>query len=173
MVVVVILSFSVLLASILVYRSATNEGELVLRTKGIAGEVLIKQNGKVIARLDTTLQKRIDLRAGEYESALAGNQNEVKLSVERFTIQRGKQTVVTLEPLILTIEDGLVVCPKGRGQYKTLAEAVAHARAGMRLLIRPGVYRESVTVSKRAAAPRRRKQRLRRTHRKSFHRAVL
>ncbi len=41
----------------------------------------------------------------------------------------------------------LVVDQMGRGDYRSVSEAVAAARPGDRVLVMPGVYRESVTVS--------------------------
>ena len=38
----------------------------------------------------------------------------------------------------------LTVCPNGRGDYKTIEEALFHAVEGARIWVRPGVYREAV-----------------------------
>jgi len=52
------------------------------------------------------------------------------------------------KPAEIERRDGVVVCQKGTGRFRTLAEAVADVREGTRLFIRPGVYQESVTVAK-------------------------
>ena len=147
--VVALIVLSGLLTSVLLYRAATNEGELVLVGKGVEGEVEITQRGKKIARLDTRRQRSINLPPGEYEADLVGGDNDVKLLRDGFTIERGKPTTLRLAPVIQTIKDGLVICPRGRGQCKTLGEAVGRATEGMRLLLRTGVNKEPLTVPKR------------------------
>jgi hypothetical protein len=138
-----------LLGSILLYRVATDEGELVVRGKGAEGEVEVRRQGRRVARLSTLERGSIDLPTGEYEAVLVGDNSEVKLSSDRFVVRRGKQTSLTLSPVVQTIKDGLVVCPRGHGQYRTLAEAVARASEGMRLLLRRGTYQESVRITRR------------------------
>lgn len=41
-----------------------------------------------------------------------------------------------------------VVAPDGSGNFLTLSEAIAHADPGSRLLVRPGVYNESLVIDK-------------------------
>lgn len=41
----------------------------------------------------------------------------------------------------------IIVSPDGRGQYKTISEALLHARAGVTISVKPGVYRESLTIT--------------------------
>lgn len=35
----------------------------------------------------------------------------------------------------------------GHGQYRTISEALKHATAGMTILVKPGLYKESLTIS--------------------------
>ncbi|NJP04861.1 MAG: hypothetical protein HC837_04115 [Chloroflexaceae bacterium] len=43
----------------------------------------------------------------------------------------------------------LIVFKQGQGDYKTIGEAIANAKPGMRILVRPGLYNECVTVDKK------------------------
>jgi parallel beta-helix repeat protein len=42
----------------------------------------------------------------------------------------------------------LVVAPAGEGHFRTLADAVREARPGTRIFLRPGLYREAVTIDR-------------------------
>ncbi|HAA26630.1 MAG TPA: hypothetical protein DCE56_01790 [Cyanobacteria bacterium UBA8553] len=43
---------------------------------------------------------------------------------------------------------GLIVCQEGSGDYSTIGEAIAHAKPGTHIFIRPGVYKESLVIDK-------------------------
>src|ERR1700722_5992845 len=77
-----------LLASILLYRAATDEGELAIRGKGVDAEGELSRRGTWLPRLDTRKKRTIDLPSGEYEVALVAEDNAVKLSEDRFPIPR-------------------------------------------------------------------------------------
>jgi parallel beta-helix repeat protein len=47
-----------------------------------------------------------------------------------------------------TAPSNLVVSAQGGGQFRTISEAVAKARPGSRVVVRPGIYRESVVIAK-------------------------
>ncbi|MBC6476157.1 MAG: hypothetical protein GDA48_27830 [Hormoscilla sp. GM102CHS1] len=41
-----------------------------------------------------------------------------------------------------------IVSKLGRGDYKTIGQAIASVSPGTRILVRPGIYREGVTIDK-------------------------
>lgn len=43
--------------------------------------------------------------------------------------------------------DTIIVASDGLGQYRTITEALRHSRAGMTILVKPGVYKESVVIT--------------------------
>lgn len=72
---------------------------------------------------------------------------------ERTLAARAARTALStigVPALELAIVGGrtLVVGPDGAGMYLTISSAVADARDGDRILVRPGTYRESVLVSR-------------------------
>jgi WD40 repeat protein/tRNA A-37 threonylcarbamoyl transferase component Bud32 len=85
------------LAATVVYRVKTDKGELVITTESDDVEVVIKQGGKIVRIIDTKTDKSITLDSGLYELELKGAPSGLKLSIDRATLMRGKQTLATIE----------------------------------------------------------------------------
>ncbi len=82
-----------------VYRIQTDQGELVIRTESDDVEVVVKQGGRVVRVVDTKTDKEIKLTldSGAYQLELQGAPEGLKLSIDRATLTRGKQTLATIE----------------------------------------------------------------------------
>jgi WD40 repeat protein len=82
-----------------VYRIATDKGELVITTESDDVKVVITQGGKLVDVIDTKTDKQIKLalRSGEYELELKGAPEGLKLTVEKATLTRGKETLAKIE----------------------------------------------------------------------------
>jgi WD40 repeat protein/serine/threonine protein kinase len=82
----------------MIYRIATNQGELVIKTVSDDVEVRVKQGDKVeIVDLKGKQQVSINLAAGAYEIELGKDANGLKLSADRFVLKRGGQELVRVE----------------------------------------------------------------------------
>jgi WD40 repeat protein len=93
-----ILSF--LLAGLLgavVYRIATDRGELVIETDNHDVEVVVSQSGKVVKIIDTKTGTHVTLIAGEYELALKDGPEDLKLSPAKITLKRGETRLAKIE----------------------------------------------------------------------------
>jgi WD40 repeat protein len=84
-----------------VYRIATDNGELVITTESDDVKVVITQGGKLVDVIDTKtdMQIRLALRSGDYELALKEAPVGLKLSVEKATLTRGKETLAKIESI--------------------------------------------------------------------------
>jgi eukaryotic-like serine/threonine-protein kinase len=89
----------VLAAAVAVYRVQTDNGELVITTEGDDIEVIVKQGGKLVRIIDTKTDKQITLalRSGVYELELKGVPKGLKLTIDKATLTRGKQTLAMIE----------------------------------------------------------------------------
>jgi hypothetical protein len=99
-------AFIVLLAlAVAVYRIQTDHGELVISVHDEDVEVLVKKGGKLVKIVDTKTGKVVTLDSGAYELELKGETDHLKLSKNKVTIYRGKETLVATvvrTPLIET-----------------------------------------------------------------------
>lgn len=77
-----------------IYRIATNQGELVIETDDPDVEVTIQRKGQQVRILDLKSKQRITLRAGQYELILNEGQERLKLSTGKFSLSRGGQAIV-------------------------------------------------------------------------------
>ncbi len=82
-----------------VYRIQTGTGELVVSTDDPDVEVIIRQNGKLVRIIDSKTGKEVRLDSGRYELELKGKAEGLKLSPERFTLQRGDKVIARIERL--------------------------------------------------------------------------
>jgi nitrous oxidase accessory protein NosD len=152
LVVAAVLFFTLAILGLVIHHIRTDKGELIITTESNDVEVVVKKGGKVVRIIDTKTDQDITLvlDSGVYELELKGAPKGLKLNIAKATLMRGKTVLAKVVQIKAPAPPPrLVVCPNGKGQYKTLTEAVAHAKEGMRLLIRPGVYRESLDVTKR------------------------
>ncbi len=78
------------------YRLATNQGLLVIETSEPDVEVTIKRNGGQIRILDRKSGKRIALKAGKYHIELSRGGEGLRLSTDRFTLDRGGKQIVSV-----------------------------------------------------------------------------
>jgi WD40 repeat protein len=86
------------LLGLVVYRIATDKGEVVIETEGPDVEVVVKQGGKVVTVLDTRSKQKVTLDTGEYTVRLAGNPDGLKIDMpETFTLRRGDTKIVTVK----------------------------------------------------------------------------
>jgi WD40 repeat protein len=86
-------------AGAVVYRIQTDKGELVITTESDDVKVVVTQGGKQVDVIDTKTDKQISLalRSGVYELQLQGEPEGLKLSIDRATLTRGKQTLAKIE----------------------------------------------------------------------------
>ncbi len=82
-----------------VYRIATDYGELVITTESDDVKVVVTQGGKLVEVIDTKTDKqiRLALRSGEYELELKGAPEGLKLTIDKATLTRGKETLAKIE----------------------------------------------------------------------------
>ena len=86
----------ILLGAVITYRITTDKGELVIETEDPDIEVVVKQRGKKVEIIDRHTKKRIELWSGSYELELQGDNPRLRLSTEKFTLERGDKEVVTV-----------------------------------------------------------------------------
>jgi hypothetical protein len=86
-------------AGAVVYRIQTDKGELVITTESNDVEVVIKQGGELVRIIDTQTDKQITvtLNAGVYELELNGAPEGLRLTLNKATLTRGKQTLAKIE----------------------------------------------------------------------------
>ena len=89
-------SIAILCGALIIYRIATDKGQLVIETEDPNIEVVVKQGGKQIIIIDPQTGKEVELRSGRYELELPGQNPRLKLSSEHFTLKRGDRTIVTV-----------------------------------------------------------------------------
>jgi serine/threonine protein kinase len=80
-----------------VYRIATDNGELVIRTENEDVDVVVSKGGKVVKIIDTRSGKHITLNSGDYELALKDGKDELKISPVKMTVKRGETVLATIE----------------------------------------------------------------------------
>jgi hypothetical protein len=145
-----------------VIRIATNRGELVIETVDKDVEVAVKQNGELVEIIDLKTKQKIELRAGDYEVALSGKAEGLRLSANKFTLKRGGTKLVAIEWLKRdenvppAEEAGAFVLLDSKGaavrKVATLAEAVLAANDGDTIEVRGNgpFVSESVNLVKTA-----------------------
>ena len=85
------------LLGLAVYRIATDKGELVIETDNDDVEVVVSKGGKVVKIIDTKSGNHVTLNSGDYELALKGGPEGLKLSPGRMTLKRGETVLATIE----------------------------------------------------------------------------
>jgi hypothetical protein len=88
----------VAIAAIVTYVQA-DQGWLQIESHDEAVQLVVTQDGREITIIDTKTQSRVRLRSGEYEIKLQGDRNDVTLSRSRFGMTRGKEEIVSVEPV--------------------------------------------------------------------------
>jgi serine/threonine protein kinase len=139
-----------------IIRIATNKGELVIQTVDKDVKVTIKQNGELVEILDLKTKQKIELRPGEYDVALHGKGDGLRLSANKFTLKRGATEIVTVERREKVDDTGTVPEAKafaildGKGvlveKVDTLAEAARNATGGDTIEVRGNGPFESVPI---------------------------
>jgi hypothetical protein len=97
-----------------VIRIATDKGEVVLRTDDPDVEVTVRQHGKVVEVLDRKTRQKVELPSGEYEAAVDGDRQGLRLSATTFTLRRGATQIVSVEraaDTTLPARNGQGTCP--------------------------------------------------------------
>jgi WD40 repeat protein len=84
------------LLGVAVYRIATDKGELVIQTNNNDVEVVIRQGGEEVKIIDTKTGKHFTLNSGDYELALKGGQEGLKISPDKMTLKRGDTVLATI-----------------------------------------------------------------------------
>ncbi len=87
---------AILLVAVVTYRISTDHGELIIQTEDPDIEVIVKRRGNQVTIVDTQTRQRVELSSGEYELQLSGDKPGLRLSMEKFTLKRGDQAVVTV-----------------------------------------------------------------------------
>jgi serine/threonine protein kinase len=76
-----------------VIRIVTNKGELVIKTDDPNVEVTVKENGEAVI-FDRTQERRINLKAGDYEIDVVEAPGGVHLFTKQFSLTRGGKRIV-------------------------------------------------------------------------------
>jgi WD40 repeat protein/serine/threonine protein kinase len=87
---------ALLLGAGIIYRIATDKGQLVIEAEDPNIELVVKQGGKRVIIIDPQTKKEVELRSGLYELELPGHKPGLKLSSEHFMLKRGDRTIVTV-----------------------------------------------------------------------------
>ena len=87
---------AVLLGAVLIYRTVTDKGELVIETEDPGVELVIRQGGRLVTIIGPDTEKHVELRPGAYEMALARDKLGLRLSADSFRLRRGERRVVTV-----------------------------------------------------------------------------
>jgi WD40 repeat protein len=85
------------LLGVAVYRIATDKGELVIQTDNDDVEVVVRKGGEVVKIMDSKSGKHVTLNSGDYELALKGGHEGLRLSPGKMTIKRGETVLATIE----------------------------------------------------------------------------
>jgi WD40 repeat protein len=83
-----------LLLGVVVYRIATDKGELVIETDDDQVEVIIRRKGNQVTILDNQTNQKVELISGEYVAELGKGGEGLKLVSDHLTIKRGEKTIV-------------------------------------------------------------------------------
>jgi eukaryotic-like serine/threonine-protein kinase len=85
------------LFGVVVYRIATDKGEVVIRSQDDEVKVLVEQGGRLVAILDPRTNQKVTLDTGDYTLRLDGNPDGLKIDMPpKFTLRRGDTQVVTV-----------------------------------------------------------------------------
>jgi eukaryotic-like serine/threonine-protein kinase len=86
------------LLGLVVYRIATDKGEVVIETDDPDVKVVVKQGGKVVTILDPRSKQKVTLDTGQYTVSLSGNPDGLKIDLpETFSLRRGDTKIVTVK----------------------------------------------------------------------------
>ena len=78
----------------LIYRIATDKGDLIIQTEVSDVEVVVKQGGKAVTTFTPRTRRKIKLRSGDYEVALGDKAEGLRISTNAFTLSRDEQEIV-------------------------------------------------------------------------------
>jgi WD40 repeat protein len=85
------------LAGQVVLRISIGQGDLVIKTVDPNVEVAVRRGGKVVEILDLKTRQKLELPVGDYELALQGGPDGLRVSPSRFTLKRGQTEIVHVE----------------------------------------------------------------------------
>jgi WD40 repeat protein len=89
-----------LLAAVVVYRIATDNGDIVIESDDPDVEVLVKQGDQTVTILDGKSKQKVTLPTGEYTLSLSGDAEGLKAELpQTFTLRRGDKKIVTIKRL--------------------------------------------------------------------------
>lgn len=86
----------------LVYRIATDQGEVVITTDDPDVEVIVKRGGNEITIVDGKSDRKVTLESGAYELELKGGPKGLRLKTDKFTLTRGEQKIVEVVRVLAT-----------------------------------------------------------------------
>jgi WD40 repeat protein len=109
-----------------VFRIATNKGELIITTDDPDVVVTIKNNGEAVEILDLRTKHKVNLHSGEYTVELSEGGERLHLNTNHFTLTRGGQKIVTVEPGTMRTEKTATVAKTGElGVFQGHEQAVS------------------------------------------------
>jgi WD40 repeat protein/serine/threonine protein kinase len=89
-----------LLASVIVYRVATDRGDIIIETDEPDVEVVVKQGEKVVTILDGKTKQKVTLNTGEYTLSLGSDADSLTMDLPpTFVLRRGDKHIVTIKRL--------------------------------------------------------------------------
>jgi len=131
----------------------------------ICGEALVEDGTISLASVESTsrtvpkeladIQNRIEFIVQRMESAIANHELEKarfysdEERKERENMRQLREKYNFFEPFTSAPIATVVVSKSGVGGFTTISEAIKQAKPGTRIIVRPGVYQESLVIDKR------------------------
>jgi eukaryotic-like serine/threonine-protein kinase len=111
----------------MVYRVATNQGQLIIETAD--ADVEVRTKGPEVKVIDARTRREITLKAGQYELELVSGPQGIRLRTTEFTLERGGKEIVRvrLEPGVTSKESRIL-------KHDGIVHALAFSGDGRRLL---------------------------------------
>jgi WD40 repeat protein/tRNA A-37 threonylcarbamoyl transferase component Bud32 len=90
-------AFSLIVAGV-VYRIATDHGDIVIESDNPDVQVLVKQDGKIVEILDAKSKQKVTLNSGEYTLSLNGDADGLKVEMPpTLVLRRGDKQIVIIK----------------------------------------------------------------------------
>ena len=94
------LGLFLLFAAVVVYRIATDNGDILIESDDPDVEVVVKQGEKIVTILDGKTKQKMTLHTGDYTLSLTGEVDGLLMDVPpTFVLRRGDKKVVTIKRL--------------------------------------------------------------------------
>src|SRR5262249_14534972 len=95
-----VLGLPLLLTGTVVYRVATDYGDIVIESDDPDVEVVVKQADAIVTILDNKTKQKVTLRTGEYRLSLGGGADDLTIDLPpTFTLRRGDKKIVSIKRL--------------------------------------------------------------------------